>query len=195
MKIQKYSGSHNMTSRIRPDSEIKFIVIHYTAGMSANNGTAKSICSMFDRSTTQASADYVVDKGSIWQYNTKPHKQYCWSVGGSKYPTMSTSEGGTFYGICTNSNSISIEMCSEKKNKKSASVTDKDWYIPSKVRRHTIWLTRKLMKRYGISASHVIMHHHVTGKWCPQPWCYDESRLKQWRKFKRAIKSPVSLAR
>lgn len=190
MRITKFNGKSNMTACVRP--KIDYIVIHYTASTQAEKGTARAICEMFNRTSTQASADYVVDKATIIQYNTKPHKQYCWSVGGAKYTSMSTSLGGKFYGLCRNSNSISIEMCSQKRNKRSVSATDKDWSIPSEVKEHTIWLVRKLMKRYDIDIDHVIMHHMVTGKLCPQPWVYNESRLKQWKKFKRALVSPIN---
>ena len=52
-----------------------------------------------------------------------------WAVGGKKYTSMTTSEGGKYYGICTNSNSISIEMCSNKLNTKKLGATDTDWYL------------------------------------------------------------------
>lgn len=191
MKITKYNGNANMYHNLKRP-KIDYIVIHYTASTQAEKGTAYAICNMFNKPETGASADYVVDKEIIMQYNTKPHKQACWAVGGDKYTVMSTTEGGKFYGKCTNQNSISIEMCSAKINKRSVKTTDMDWYIPKKVRLNTVWLVRKLMKRYDIDINHVIMHHHVTGKWCPQPWVRNQGRLKRWRKFKKEIMTPIS---
>lgn len=31
------------------------------------------------------------------------------------------------------------------------------------------------------------MHHHVTGKVCPNPWCVAESRLTKWQSFKSQL--------
>ena len=31
------------------------------------------------------------------------------------------------------------------------------------------------------------MHHHVTGKLCPQPWCINPRRLDGWNKFKERL--------
>lgn len=52
----------------------------------------------------EASADFGVDDLNIVQFNPNPLKYYCWSVGNGKGK----------YGI-TNSNSISIEICSNLK--------------------------------------------------------------------------------
>ncbi len=185
MKIIK--KTNNVNTSYRP-TDPEWIVIHYTASTQAEAGTAESIANMFADPKTQASADFIIDKKTIVQYNPDILARYCWAVGGSKYPVQSTSKGGTCYGRCTNSNSISIEMCSQKKDRTSVSASDKDWSIPYSVKRKAVKLTRKLMKKYNIPASHVIMHHHVTGKLCPQPWCYEEGRLKYWRKFKKKIK-------
>ncbi len=39
------------------------------------------------------------------------------------------------------------------------------------------------------------MHHHVTGKVCPNPWCVNQSRLSEWQKFKqRLVKDSVKEA-
>lgn len=43
------------------------------------------------------------------------------------------------------------------------------------------------MQTYNVPASNVIMHHHVTGKVCPNPWCVSESRLSQWNNFKARL--------
>ena len=36
-------------------------------------------------------------------------------------------------------------------------------------------LTRYLMNKYGVPASHVIRHYDVTGKICPNPYVYNTS--------------------
>jgi hypothetical protein len=100
---------------------------------------------------------------------------------------MSTSEGGKYYGKCTNANSISIEMCSNKINTKNKNASDTDWYLTDDTVTNAVELTKYLMSAYNISADCVIMHHHVTGKICPNPWCVNEDRLLQWDDFKSRL--------
>jgi N-acetylmuramoyl-L-alanine amidase CwlA len=80
---------------------------------------------------------------------------------------MTTSLGGKYYEICTNQNSINIEICSEKVNKKSLLPTDTDWYFTEEAINTAVALTRYLMDKYNIDIDHVIMHHEVNGKPCP----------------------------
>ena len=47
-------------------------------------------------------------------------------------------------------------------------------------------LTRYLMNKYGVPASHVIRHYDVTGKICPNPYVYNTS-AHTWDEFKRKI--------
>lgn len=56
---------------------------------------------------------------------------------------MTTSEGGKYYGKCKNNNSISIEMCSTKKNTKSLSATDDDWSITTKTVNNALELVKQ----------------------------------------------------
>lgn len=35
------------------------------------------------------------------------------------------------------------------------------------------------------------MHHHITGKVCPNPWCVNESRLSKWSDFKNRLEEQV----
>jgi N-acetylmuramoyl-L-alanine amidase CwlA len=186
-KITKKTSTKHTT--YLPNKKNNWIVIHYTAGVSSKAGTAAGVANYFAHSNVDASADFVVDDATIVQYNPDPAKYYTWAVGGTKYAVQSTSEGGKYYGTCNNKNSISIEMCSSKKNTKSLKVTDKDWYITDKVIDNTIELVKYLMDKYNIDADHVIMHHHVTGKWCPQPWTYNEKALAGWKEFKKKLKS------
>ena len=162
---------------------IKWIFIHYTAGTNSKSGTAKNIAKYFANPKVQASADFIVDDKNIVQYNPDIKNRYTWAVGGNKYQKCSTSEGGKYYYESNNSNSISIEMCSRKKNTKTLNATDTDWYFTDEVVENTVQLTKYLMNKYNIDANHVIMHHHRTGKICPNPWCVNESRLKYYHEF------------
>lgn len=49
-----------------------------------------------------------------------------------------------------------------------------------------IALTKKLMTKYNIPEDHVIRHHDVTGKICPNPYVYKHTR-HTWDAFKAAL--------
>jgi N-acetylmuramoyl-L-alanine amidase CwlA len=185
MDIIKCTSTTNTT--YYANRPIKYIVIHYTAGTRSAVGSAKSTAQYFANPNAGGSADYIVDDGSFVQYNPDPKNRYCWSVGGDLYSSMSTSEGGKYYYKCNNTNSISVEMCSCKKNTSTLLASDTDWYITDATVSNAVELTKYLMKLYNIPASNVIMHHHVTGKVCPNPWCVSESRLSGWNAFKKRL--------
>jgi len=170
-----------------PGRKIDYIVIHYTAGTTSKKGTAYNTAEYFRISNIEGSADYIVDDETVYCCNSDIKNFYSWAVGGSKYTSMTTSEGGKYYGKCTNKNSISIEICSNKENKNSLLATDTDWYFTDKALNLAAELTRKLMTDFGIPIERVIMHHHVTGKVCPNSFCVNESRLKEWENFKNLI--------
>ena len=186
MNIIKLTSIHNTSYKKGRSKD--WIVLHYTAGVSSKAGAARNVATQFKTSSREASADFIVDDAEIVQYNEDIDNRFCWSVGGAKYTSMSTSLGGKYYGKCTNSNSISIEMCSNKTNTGSLEVTDDDWYLTDATIANAIELTKYLMATYNIDADHVIMHHMVTGKWCPQPWTKNESALDGWNKFMNAIR-------
>lgn len=177
---------HNVS--YRRNRNIQYIVIHYTAGTSSKPGSAWGICSWFKEPNAGGSADYCVDDDTIVQYNPDPANYYCWAVGGAKYSHMSTSLGGKYYGKCNNVNSISIEMCSNKKDKKSLADFDRDWYFTEKTINNTVELVKELMKKYKVPVENVIMHHMVTGKHCPTMWVWNEQALQEWYTFISKVK-------
>ena len=181
MVIKKKTSLINTSSL--PNRKIEWIVIHYTAGTTSKAGSALNTANFFMSGTAAASSDYIVDDETVIQYNTDPTQRYTWGVGGSKYNTMSTSLGGQYYNKCTNKNCLNIEVCSNKVNKKTLLATDDDWYFTDKELALTAELVKYLMKKYDIDINHVIMHHQVTGKVCPNPWTLNESRLTGWYDF------------
>jgi N-acetylmuramoyl-L-alanine amidase CwlA len=101
---RNYGGKRNL-------KDIKYIVIHYTS----NDGdTDENNGKYFAGNIVKASAHYFVDDDSITQ--SVPDDYVAWSVGGAKYASCATTGGGKFHGICTNSNSLSIEICDDVKN-------------------------------------------------------------------------------
>lgn len=151
----------------RSTSSIKYIVLHFTSGKS---DTAKNNADYFATGNTRAAgAHYFIDEGdTVWK--SVPVSRVAWAVGG--FYTQANG-AGKYYKICTNANSLSIEM---------AGVADG---VPVKTYKNAVELTKFLMKKYNVPASHVIRHWQVNGKQCPEPWC--GANNKQWAKFKKDI--------
>jgi N-acetylmuramoyl-L-alanine amidase CwlA len=63
LNITKKTSTTNTTSL--PNRSIKYIVIHYTAGVTSKAGTAASTASYFSNASVKASADFIVDDGTI----------------------------------------------------------------------------------------------------------------------------------
>lgn len=151
----------------RAISKIKYIVIHYTG----NDGdTDENNGKYFARNVVKASAHYFVDSDSVTQ--SVPDDHVAWSVGGSKYANCNITGGGKFHKICTNTNSISIELCDDVRN----GVV----YPSAATIENAIELTKTLMKKYGIPKENVIRHFDVTGKSCPAYWCGTAEKDEKW---------------
>ena len=192
LNIINKTSDHNTTMKMNRD--IKWIVLHYTAGTASTKGAAQNIANYFSKTTNQASADFIVDDVEIVQYNPDPKQRYCWAVGGAKYPNKSNTLAAKYYGQCKNDNSISIEMCSRKTNTATLNASDDDWYITDATVNNAVKLTKYLMKLYNIDINHVIMHNMVTGKWCPQPWSKNENALSLWNGFLNKVAGSGSSA-
>ena len=167
--------------------KLEWIVVHYTAGTSSKGGAALNCAIGARTGGLSTSAEFYVDDTSVVQYIQDIKNRHSWSVGGAKWDKKYTSLSGIYYGKCTNQNSINIEICSNKTNKKSLSGEDTDWYFTESELKLAAALVRKLMHDYGIGLDHVIMHHQVNGKTCPQMWCYNESRLSEWKRFLQMV--------
>lgn len=150
IEIHKRNAKNISYGNKRDLSGIKYIVIHYTG----NKGdTAKGNANYFATSNTrQAGAHYFVDKkGEIWC--SVPITLTAWSVGG-----FYTNQGGaaTYYGKCTNANSVSIELCDCQK--------DVNWSQMLAVQN----LIKAIQKECP-NAKTIIRHWDVNGKACPAP--------------------------
>lgn len=173
----------------KKNRDIKYIVLHYTAGSSSKKGSAMQTRNAFQNSSRDASADFCVDDETIIQTNSDPRNYYCWAVG----------DGMGKYGI-TNSNCISIEMCSTLKSGTSAAKCNHTgWSLSNKVLDNTEFLVKYLMKKYNIPLDRVVRHYDASRKSCPGiiGWndneTYTEEGKKQatknnsneWLKFKK----------
>ena len=167
-KIEKLLTKYNFTNKDNT-GRIKYIVIHYVGAL----GGAEANCKYYASKYIGASAHYFVGfDGEIWQ--SVPDEDIAWHCGASSYK----------HAECRNANSIGIELC--VRNKGSQASTSKDWYFEDATVKAAIELTKYLMQKYGVPASHVIRHYDVTGKICPNPYVYNTTK-HTWDDFKKAI--------
>ena len=176
-----FEPTHNTSARTE---EIKYLYMHYVGAL----GGAKANIDYYNqKSVTNASADYYTDfDGSAWQYNMDIEHRYCYAVGGGRQ----SSYGGKFYGIATNKNGISIEMCVRSKTGKApANPNDKNWYFEQATIDGAVKLAKYLMKKYNIPADRVIRHYDVNGKLCPGVvgWNDASGDDSAWKAFKARL--------
>ena len=182
-----------------PNRTIKYLAIHYTAGASSASGRAKGMKSSWEKSR-RASADFGVDDTTMVQFNPDPKNYKCWSVGDNKNPY---SGGGRLYGIATNANTISIEICSNLKSGTSASKTNHEgWYFTEAALNNAVRLAKILMKKYNIPIERVVRHYDISGKVCPGILGWNNAGLNdtkgnkingtnnshKWEEFKNRLK-------
>lgn len=162
LEIQYLQAKDISYSGTRDISKIKYIALHYTGN---EKDTAKNNANYFSlngSNTRKAGAMFFVDETSIYQ--TLKDTQIGNSVGGG-----AQSSHHPYYKICTNANSISIEMC-----------TSGNYEVSEQTEANALELTKYLMKKYNIDANHVIRHYDVNGKSCPSASFRSGSR---WSNF------------
>lgn len=161
---------------------IKYLVIHYTAGGNSKPGRALETCNGWTKPDRKASADFVVDDATMYQYTPDPTKYYCWAVG-NPLP-------GRPY---NNSNCVSIEICSSwdpTRGKDSRKANDPGFYFTRAVLGNAIKLAKIIMSTYKIPINNVIRHYDVSGKHCPGiiGWNPDTpGDEREWHNFKAML--------
>jgi len=157
LNIQREIINYNSSARsIQP----QWIVIHDTGDAGA---TAKNEHDYFSGGDRQASADYFVDSNNIIQIIDTDNR-YSWAIG----------DGGGRLGK-TNSNSCSIEMCIESNGQPTEATIQ-----------NTLDLTKYLMNKYGLDASHVVRHYDCSYKNCPASFNTD-GNWNKWSEFKNRL--------
>ena len=147
-----------------PNRSIKYLAIHYTAGGSSAPGRAKGMKASWE-ATKRASADFGVDDRYMVQFNPDLRNYRCWSVGDAKKPAGG---GAQLYGIATNSNTISIEICSNLKAGYSHQAVNHDgWYFTEATLANAVRLAKILMRKFNIPIERVVRHYDISGKICP----------------------------
>ena len=169
MEIKKKLTPFNYTAMANKKNN--YIVVHFVGAVS----TAKNNADYLYKNLTSASAHYFVDEKDIYQVVLDKDK--AWHCGGG----LQSNLGHTFYGKCTNSNSIGVELCCKLK--------DGEWYFEEETIENAIELIRHLMDRHNIPIERVIRHFDVTGKLCPAPFI-DEGK---WTEFKNKIEEGTSM--
>ena len=147
-----------------PNRTIKYIAIHYTAGASSAPGRAVSMKSSWEK-TKRASADFGCDDRDMVQFNPDLKNYRCWSVGDAK---KTAGGGAQLYGKATNSNTISIEMCSNlREGYDHSKVNHEGWYFTEATLNNAARLAKILMKKFNIPIERVVRHYDISGKICP----------------------------
>lgn len=155
--------------------KIKYIVIHYTA----NDGdTDEANSKYFKNNIVKASAHYFVDDDSVTQ--SVEDNRVAYHCGGKRYSNYKKTGGAKFYGKCTNTNSLGVEMCD--------TVKDGKHNVSKKTLNNTIDLVKKKMKEYNVPEDKVIRHFDVTGKICPKYFVESE---KAWKEFKDKLTADI----
>lgn len=181
-----------------PNRTIKYLAIHYTAGASSAPGRAKNMKISWEK-TRRASADFGVDNRDMVQFNPDPRNYKCWAVGDKK---NAYSGGGRLYGIATNANTISIEICSNLRSGASAALPNHDgWYFTDAALGNAVKLAKILMKKFNIPIERVVRHYDISGKVCPGVVGWNNAKLytmsgkatsekndsEKWEEFKKRL--------
>lgn len=166
-KTKKLIAKRRNYGSKRSTSLIKYLVYHYTA----NDGdTDEANAKYFHNNVVKASAHRFVDDDSVTI--SVPDNYTAYHCGGG----LQGKNGHKFFKICTNTNSMGIEMCDTIRNGKHE--------VSPKTRANAIEEGKKIVKKYNIPKSHVLRHYDVTGKNCPAYFVKDE---EAWKKFRDEI--------
>ncbi len=161
---QKACDSRNYKNASRTKSDITYIVVHYTGD---NGDTAENNGDYFANNYTGTSAHIFVDEDSVVQ--SVEFEDIAWHCG-KDYSGGSA----TYWGKCTNANSIGVEIC----------MNDKSWGVRQESIDHAVEVVKYLMDKYDIDTAHVIRHYDVCHKECPAPMVINTAL---WTAFKAAL--------
>lgn len=165
MKINNLYGK-NCQHGYRPYETIKYIVIHYTG---VKGDTAKGEANFFHNTGRDGvGAHFFVDSDGII-FCSVPINQIAYSVGGVY---NLNGYAGEYYTKCTNSNSVSIEMCN---------ATESVTYAQMKAIK---WLVKHIQNKCS-NANTIIRHWDVNGKLCPAPMASNDNY--KWKELKHFI--------
>jgi N-acetylmuramoyl-L-alanine amidase CwlA len=164
----EFLGADASNYRAGRTHKIKYIVVHYTG----NKGdTARENCVYYHGAGRDASAHYFVDENEIWQ--SVADEDTAWHCG--------TKTGIYYHPECRNSNSVGVEMCSDWSRG--------EYIITEATQARAAGLVRRLMRKYGVDAEHVVRHYDVTHKSCPRPFVEHPG---QWAEFRKRLEDEMT---
>ena len=153
---------------------VRYIVIHYTGNA---GDTARGNASFFHRygdgNTRNAGAHFFIDQDGVI-YQTIKLDRIAWAVGD---PVQTTSHGAaSLHGKCTNTNSVSIELCDIVSKNPSKAMIKSTKEVIAYIRQHCK------------NAKTVCRHYDVSGKDCPERMTNaTDTKKKRWLNFLEAI--------
>ncbi|MPQ43380.1 SH3 domain-containing protein [Clostridium tarantellae] len=157
IKINKQLISRNYSKGVHIVP--KYIVIHDTDNRDRGANAIANRGYFANHPEAKASTHYIVDQGNVVQALEDNWRG--WHIGDGHNPNIS------------NSNTIGIELCVNRGNDFNRTLEN------------GIALTKYLMKKYNIPASHVVRHHDCSGKICPKMMMEDRPDL--WPYFKARV--------
>lgn len=167
LRVREIPANAGNYGAARREGQVQYLVIHYTG----NSGdTAVGNGKYYQANVVKASAHYFVDDREICR--SVPELRAAWAVGGSKWSDCGRTGGGTLYGVVTNTNSLSVELC--------GTARDGSCRASEETLHRAAALCRELMERYHIPPERVARHFDVTGKHCPA-YMMEETA---WKAFK-----------
>ena len=167
----------------RGNNKIAWIIVHYTGDRWSQGRAQKTAYAMQTWKRT-VSTHYLVGDDAIYQ--TVEERNAAWHC-----PYEKTNKCAACNGVA-----IGVDLVEHKRNTKSNSVNDRDWYFTEKVFNDGAQLVAKLADKYNIPMNHIVRHFDVTGKWCPRPFVgkdvnevTGETGEYAWQKFLIKVES------
>ena len=151
--------NHTTTNFSNQRTSKKYIVWHDTG---VRDQSDEGNAAYFKTVYREASAHYFIDEDSITE------------VVDPNYVAWHCGDGNGLYGI-TNQNSIGIELCVEANG----------LFKPETIA-NAVWLGKKLMKDFGISADNNVRHYDASRKNCPQ-FLNTDGKWTKWYAFKAQL--------
>ncbi len=165
----------------RGHKQIEWIIVHYT-GDRYSQGRAKKTADAMQTWKRTTSTHYLVGDDDIYQVVEDRHA--AWHCPYEKSNKC----------LACNPVALGVDLVEHKRNSRSKSVNDRDWYFTDKVIEDGARLVAELADKYDIPMEHIVRHFDVTGKWCPRPFVGNdvnevtgETGEFAWEKFKRMV--------
>lgn len=164
--VDNRDASQSQVPKWRNRSDVKYIVVHYLGVVGQN----------FELWNNGYGATFTIAwNGDV--YWTADYTAVTWQCGGG----LQGEGGHSFYGKCTNYNSVSIENCVKRiDNKYEGDDNDDKWYFTEETQESLVWAVSKMMDDLNIPIDRVIRHFDVTGKICPNPYVRNNGKNGNW---------------